>query len=94
MIENRLIRVIYIAGWSIILLAADLLFFITLFFLTVSFIGPIARFALSFFLSIGLGYYFLRFSKLTKKMRWFLSVVPPLMCMLFFIALGIAQNSN
>lgn len=94
MIQNRITNIVFVVGWFIVLLAIALLISIIFFFATVSFLEPISRFIISFLLNIGLTYLFVRFWDVSRSARLFFIVVPPVICLLLFVALGIIQNSN
>lgn len=94
MTKDYFMSVVYIVSLFIALLIFSFLFFTILFFFTVSFTGPVTRFATDVLLNIVVVYYFLHLFRFIKKTRLLLSVIPPIICVLFFVGLGIMQNSN
>lgn len=91
---NTSSQAIKVALWLVILTALSLGSFIVFFFVTVSFLNPVPRFLFSLLINIALSYWIIRLVKITGPSRIFLTLAPPLASVLFFVGLGIMQQSN
>lgn len=95
MIQNlSLVQFAKTIAWFVSLLAFSFLIFMTVFFLTVSFLGPLSRFVLIFLLTVGINFVLTKPFRFSNQTRYFLIVAPAVVCTLSYVLLGILQQSE
>ncbi len=82
-----------VAGF-VFLTGLSLLLFAVVFFLTVSFLGPVLRFVVIFLLTVGLNYALVKPIGFSTRTRYFLMVAPAVIGTATFFFLGVMQQSN